>query len=175
MTTRSSWTLTASLAATLALAAPASAAEVTPPSTAAGAFTTAAIDPGCKTYNRIAFQADEVLGTRYRVRHAGQANCDLPMRIRCAADLYRGELLISSIGARSRNRCEMGSDFWKTPYSAGTGFREKYRYRFTLLRERHTWAGTTDFCPRRTDQRKTLICFGSHRTDAPDPDVDRHG
>ena len=165
----------------VALAIPASAAadtgRVAPPGGSGDSFSAAAeaaADPGCRSSNVIEFEQRTTLPEpRYAVRHAGRVRCEVPIRSRCHATLFREGVKVSEIGNRGRNRCRMASDFFGK-HPAGTGFRENYSYRLTLRRERQRWAGTSQFCPKRTNHRRTLVCRDSHATVAPRREVDKH-
>ncbi len=166
----------------VALAVPASASGATvpvaPPSGSSDSFATAAkaaADPGCRSYDVIEFQARTTpLGQeRFAVRHGGNIRCEVPIRSRCHATLFQDSQKISEIGNRGRNRCRMGSNFFGG-YDAGDGFRENYNFRLTLRRDGQRWAGTSSFCPKRKNHRRTLICRDSHATVAPKREVDKH-
>jgi len=163
----------------VALAAPASAAAtvpVAPPGGSGDSFTAAAkaaADPGCRSSNVIEFQRRPTVLERYGVRHAGRVRCEVPIRSRCRATLFRGDVQISQIGDRGRNRCTMGSNFFGE-HRPGSGFRQNYSYRLTLRRDGQRWAGTSQFCPKRRNNRRTLICRDSFSTVAPEPKVDKH-
>jgi len=160
----------------LAVPASAAAAPVAPPGGSGGSFATAAkaaADPGCRSFDVIEFRARTTPPQTYKVRHAGRVRCEVPIRSRCHATLFQGERRVSEIGGRGRNRCRMGSDYFGA-FQAGAPFRENYSFRLTLRREGQRWAGTSQFCPKRKNRRRTLICRGSHATVAPQPEVDRH-
>ncbi len=163
----------------VALAVPASASGATvpvaPPAGSGDSFAAAAkaaADPGCRSYDVIEFP-NPALPPPYAVRHGGNIRCEVPIRSRCHATLFQGERKVSEIGGRGRNRCRMGSDYFGA-FQAGAPFRENYSFRLTLRREGQRWAGTSQFCPKRKNRRRTLICRGSHATVAPQPEVDRH-
>ena len=166
----------------VALAVPASASGATvpvaPPAGSGDSFAAAAkaaADPGCRSYDVIEFQARTTpLGQeRFAVRHGGSIRCEVPIRSRCRATLFQGERKVSEIGGRGRNRCRMGSDYFGA-FQAGAPFRETYSFRLTLRREGQRWAGTSQFCPKRRNNRRTLICRDSHTTVAPQRDPDKH-
>ncbi len=162
------------------LAVPASAAAdtvpVAPPGGSGDSFTAAAkaaADPGCRSTNVIEFQRNSTVLERYAVRHAGRIRCEVPIRSRCHATLFRGDAKVSEIGDRGRNRCTMGSRFFGS-HPPTVGFRENYSYRLTLRRDDQRWAGTSRFCPKRKNNRRTLICRDSHATVTPERDADKH-
>jgi hypothetical protein len=162
-----------------ALAVPASAAADTVPVTPLGgsdgsfaAAAKAAADPGCRSSNVIEFR-DPTLPPPYAVRHAGRIRCEVPIRSRCHATLFQGDRKVSEIGDRGRNRCRMASSYFGA-YKAGAPFRENYSYRLTLRRDGQRWAGTSNFCPKRRNNRRTLICRDSHATVAPQRDAEKH-
>lgn len=162
-------------------AAAASAGALSPPAPAGGGVAAAAVSatagPGCSSTNVIEFRDRTVIpiARRYAVRHTGRIRCDVPMTIRCHATLFQGEERISKIGSRSRDRCEIASSFGESDsYPPGTWFRQRYRYKLTLRRERQHWAGTSRFCPKLSDNRRTLTCHDSHATSAPRRHVDSH-
>ncbi len=164
----------------VALAVPASAVAdtvpVAPLGGSDGSFAAAAttLDDGCRTFNVIKFdQRTSLPEPGYAVRHVGRVRCEVPIRSRCHATLFRGDVKVSEIGDRGRNRCRMGSNFFGA-YDAGVDFRENYKFRLTLRRDGQRWAGTSQFCPKRKNHRRTLICRDSHATEAPQPDVDKH-
>jgi len=164
----------------VALAVPASAAAgtvpVAPPGGSGDSFTTAAkaaADPGCRSFDVIEFQRVSTVPRKDAVRHAGRVRCQVPIRSRCHATLFQGERRVSEIGGRGRNRCRMGSDYFGA-FQAGAPFRENYSFRLTLRREGQRWAGTSQFCPKRRNNRRTLICRDSHTTVAPQRDPDKH-
>jgi hypothetical protein len=162
-------------------AAAASAGALSPPAPAGGGVAAAAVSatagPGCSSTNVIEFRDRTVIpiARRYAVRHTGRIRCDVPMTIRCHATLFQGEERISEIGSRSRDRCEIASSFGASDsYPPGTWFRQRYRYKLTLRRERQHWAGTSRFCAKLSDNRRTLTCHDSHVTSAPRRHVDSH-
>ena len=165
----------------VALAVPASAAAgtvpVAPPGDSGGYSATAfkaAADPGCRSSNVIEFEPRSTLPPRtHAVRHAGRVRCEVPIRSRCHATLFREGVKVSEIGDRGRNRCTMGSNFFGK-YPAGIEFRQNYSYRLTLRRDGQRWAGTSKFCPKRRNNRRTLICRDSHTTTAPERAVEKH-
>ena len=169
--------------AALALPAPAAAGSgpLSPPASGGGevrstAVTTAA-RPGCRSTNVIEFRDRTVipLVRRYAVRHTGRIRCEVPTTIRCHATLFQGDRRISEIGSKGRNRCEIASSFGESDsYRSGTWFRQNYRYKLTLRRKRQHWAGTSGFCPKLSDNRRTLTCHDSHATSAPRRHVDKH-
>ncbi len=133
--------------------------------------------PGCSSTNVIEFRDRTVIpiARRYAVRHTGRIRCDVPTTIRCNARLFQGDERISEIGSKSRDRCEIASSFGASDsYPPGTWFRQRYRYKLTLRRERQRWAGTSRFCPKLSDNRRTLTCHDSHATRAPRRHVDSH-
>jgi hypothetical protein len=162
-----------------ALALPTTAFAVSPPGSDdgyTGAVRAASVDPGCRSRNTIDFRAvtSTFAPTRYRVRHHGVIRCELPMTIRCSATLQQGTTVISRISATGGRRCTMGSPFGARKYPAGTRFTENYRYELKLTRQRHRWSATSNYCPRRSENRRILICRDSHSTRAPTVSVDRH-
>ena len=163
----------------VALAAPASAAAtvpVAPPGGSGDSFTAAAkaaADPGCRSSNVIEFQRRPTVLERYGVRHAGRVRCEVPIRSRCRATLFQGDRKVSEIGDRGRNRCRMGSNYFGS-FMSSAPFRQNYSYRLTLRRDGQRWAGTSQFCPKRRNNRRTLICRDSFSTVAPEPKVDKH-
>ncbi len=163
----------------VALAVPATAAgtaPVAPPGDSGGYSATAfkaAADPGCRSFNVIEFRRRSTVLERYGVRHAGRVRCEVPIRSRCRATLFREGVKVSEIGDRGRNRCTMGSNFFGE-HAPGIGFRENYSYRLTLRRDGQRWAGTSKFCPKRKNNRRTLICRDSHTTVAPEREPDKH-
>jgi hypothetical protein len=165
---------------TLSAAAAASSGSLSPPApggkveTAAGSATAT---PGCGSTNVIEFRDRTVIPIvrRYAVRHTSRIRCEVPTTIRCHATLLQGDERISEIGSKSRNRCEIASSFGASDsYRPGTWFRQSYRYKLTLRRERQHWAGTSGFCPKLSDNRRTLTCHDSHATSAPRRHVDTH-
>lgn len=168
-------TLVSACLCALALPAVAGAApdEVAPPGgegegTFSTAAQTAATDPGCRAKNVIAFR--EVTVDRSRVRHSGLIRCSrVNVRIACAAKLFRGNTPISDLRDRGSDRCRIGTPFAQSaPYRDGSSFTQKYRYELTLKNRRKQWAGTTRKCPERRNDRRTLICKGTHSTLAPE-------
>lgn len=160
----------------LAVPAGAAAAPVAPPGDDDGSYTTgarAAADPGCRSFNVIDFEPrTTTVGLRYAVRHAGRLRCEVPIRSRCHATLFKNGVQVSEIGDRGGRRCRMNSGFFgRAP--AETVFRQNYSYRLTLRGDRR-WAATNDFCPKRRNHRRTLICHDSFSTVAPNRKVDRH-
>lgn len=172
--------LALSLAAT-SLPAAASSGSVSAPAAGAGEVQTASVgaaaNPGCRSTNVIEFRDRTVIpiARRYAVRHTGRIRCDVPTTIRCRASLFQAGDRISEIRAKSRNRCEIASSFGESDsYRPGTWFRQSYRYKLTLRRDRQHWAGTSGFCPKLSDNRRTLTCHDSHATSAPRRHVARH-
>jgi hypothetical protein len=168
--------LCASLAVLAVPTAAANAGEVAPPGAAAKGTVSpasrAAADPGCEANNVIAFRGSEVPG--FRVRHSSFLRCsNIRVRIRCSATLLHEGEQISQIGDRGRDRCRVGTPFSESDlYPAGDGFTQNYHYKLTLLNRRQKWADTTRKCPRRKNERRTLICNASHSTTAPNRSTD---
>jgi opacity protein-like surface antigen len=153
------------------VAAGAAPVQVAPPGAGGeGAFTTAAraaaANPGCLAKSVIDFQGQ----TRFKVRHTAQIRCsNVNVRVNCFAKLFRGNERISTLQDRGSDRCRDGSSFADSVrYAAGVQFTQNYRYEITLKNRRKQWAGTTRKCPKRTNDRRTLICKASHTTPAPE-------
>lgn len=160
----------------LAVPASAAAAPVAPPDAAGGSYAAtarAAADPGCRSSNVIAFDRVQTVPARWAVRHAGRIRCEVPIRSRCAATLYKRDVKISEIANTGRNRCRVGTDFFGS-HPGGIAFTQRYSYRLTLRDRDQRWAGTSAFCPERRNERRTLICRDSHTTTSPQPSVDEH-
>jgi hypothetical protein len=175
MTSRIRRTLLCVSFAVLAVPTVASAAvEVSPPgSDAKGAFSPAsraAANPGCEANNVIAFRGS----TTYRVRHSGDIRCtNVRVRIRCSASLLHDGQQISQLSDRGRDRCRFGSTFAESEqYLAGDEFTQNYHYKLTLLNKRQKWSGTTRKCPRRKNERRTLVCHASQTATAPNRSSD---
>ncbi len=175
MTSRIRRTLVCASLAVLALPTAASGAvEVAPPGADAKGTVSpasrAAADPGCEANNVIAFRGS----TTYRVRHSGDIRCsNIRVRIRCSASLLHEGQQISQLSDRRRDRCQIGSTFAESEqYPAGDEFTQNYRYKLTLLNKRQKWSGTTRKCPRRKNERRTLICSASLSATAPNRSSD---
>lgn len=170
------------LALMLPVAASAASGSVAPPEAGTGEVEAAAsvrtaVDPGCRSVNVIEFSDRTVIPLlrRYAVRHTGRIRCEVRTKIRCRATLFQGREQLSVIASRGRKRCEMASSYGQSAsYRPGTRFRESYRYKLTLLRERQRWSGPSNFCPKISNKRRTLTCRDSHSTTAPHRHVDRH-
>jgi hypothetical protein len=166
--------LFASVAVLAAPAAASGAAEVAPLGADAkgtvSPATRAAADPGCEANNVIAFRG----AATYRVRHSGDIRCsNVRVRIRCAASLLHEGEQISQLNGRGRDRCQIGSTFAESEqYPAGDEFVQNYRYKLTLLNKRQKWSGTTRKCPRRKNERRTLVCHASQTATAPNRSSD---
>lgn len=161
-----------------ALTIPASAAAGTVPVAPPGgdddaSLSTAArtaASSGCNSRNVIAFKGEPDA----RVRHAGRIRCrTFRVRIRCVANLLQGTERINSVRSQGRNRCRVAMPLSEERYADGTRFTQNYRYKLTLVNKRLRWTGTTPDCPRRSKNKRTLTCRGSHTTRAPDRSVDR--
>ena len=166
------------LACLCALALPAGAAaapvDVAPPGSGGAGASAAAVgtaaNPGCSAKSMIEFRGN----ANFRVRHNSLISCSqVNVRIKCSADLFRGNVLFSHLQSRDSNRCRVGSPFSVQRFAPGTQFTQKYRYELTLKNRRQRWAGTTEKCPRRSNERRTLTCRSSHTTLAPTKSVDR--
>lgn len=164
--------LCACLAIVVLPAGAAAATEVTPPASGGeDAVSAAASDSGCNAENVIEFKGDVPL---YRVRHTGLIRCTRNVRIRCVADLFHGDEPISHLQDRGDDRCRIGSAFSASRrYPAGDQFTQDYSYKLTLQNRRKVWAGTNRWCPRLSNERRTLTCRGSHTTKAPRGSVER--
>jgi hypothetical protein len=176
MSTRIRRTLVCACLTALAVPAAAGAApvEVDPPGARGeGAFSTAARDPGCSARNIIGFREDQGQA-RSRVRHAGVIRCTrINVRIVCSANLFRGTTRISQLRSRGSDSCSIGSAFSESNrYPDGSRFTQKYRYELTLRNDRKRWSGTTRKCPKRSKDRRTLVCKASHSTTSPNRSVE---
>lgn len=163
------------LAALIALALPGAASaaveRIAPPGAAAseGAFRSAAQDDGCRSANAIQFR-DTAFGLQHKVLHKGKIRCGLRTQIRCRATLVHLPSMeaISRLEETGRNRCSMGSGFGASDrYSSGEGFEQSYSYRIKLRKKSQRWAGTSDYCPKRKNKRRVLVCKDDFATVAP--------
>lgn len=176
MTSRIRRTLLCASLAVLVVPAAASAVDVAPlGSDAKGTVapaSRAAADPGCEARNLIAFRGSDVPG--FRVRHSSFLRCsNVRVRIRCSATLLHGDEQLSQISDGGRDRCRIGTPFSESDrYPRGDEFTQNYHYKLTLLNRRQKWADTTRKCPRRKNERRTLICNASHATTAPNRSTD---
>lgn len=173
MASRVTRTLIVLSLAGLAVPAGATAAEgVAPPGSSDAAASTAAVesDPGCEAKAVIAFKG----APESQVRHVARVRCrDVKVRIRCNSNLLAEGVRISRERNARANRCRAASAFADSgDYPAGTEFTQRYRLKLKLKKRFQSWTGTTDECPKRSKNKRTLTCRGSQTTVAPERSVD---
>jgi hypothetical protein len=164
------------LGAALPAAAAADPVEVAPlADSGAGAVGAAGRNSGCLSKNIIAFNGEDP--GPFAARHKGDIACEAPLaRSECVARLFTitegTATKVNEEQDAGQKSCAYDSTFFGA-FPKEQEFSERYTFKLTLKRGFVWGKPSGDFCERRNERRQ-LVCSGSHQTFAPTREVDRH-